>query len=159
MSTTISADTNTTVTVKDLRKIKGLGPTKAQTIKGILDSHESPTDVTIEELASIQGISTRTARQVVQEVLAASRRTEADSDERQEAPKRKKTAKAKARVTAKSTKSKATSNGNGKHVERTAGDVRRFANEAEAFGLTDLATSMREQVCAKLDDETITLNN
>lgn len=136
----MSENEKNTITVKDLRQVKGLGPNKAQVVKDFLDSLDTPTEADESALASLQGISPRMAKEIIQvtkgEAVEASK------------PKRK------SRKTKTKTKAKARSAPSNGHA-KTARDVRVFARLAEDQGFGDVAATLRNAVSAKLDDEKV----
>lgn len=129
-----------TITVEDLRQVKGLGPSKAQAVKDFLDSLANPAEADVSALSDIQGISNRMAKQIIHVTKGESLEDE---------PKTKK-ATTKRRTTKRRT-SRSSSNGHSK----TARDVRVFARLAEEQGFGEVAATLRNAVSAKLDDEKV----
>jgi len=124
------------VTTEDLAKIKGLGATKAQLILTALDEGAP------EDLTEIKGVSERLAAEVGKLVKDPDGYTP-------EPPKpRKKAAK-------KATAKKADTNGLG---NIKAGDIRKFAQQAETLGLSELARSLQIQAAPYLDNETVDIS-
>ena len=145
-----------TVTTEDLRGIKGLGPRKAEIIRQTLESNEA---VTAKDLAEIQGVSDRLAKEVVRLVKGDSAKTTAKAT---------KTTASKA--TAKATRKKATrkkaSNGSkytpgNKFVEQTeaiqltAGFVRKAARQMIEEGRLNEAKQWLSAVMDLMDDENV----
>lgn len=132
---------NATITTEELRKIRGLGPRKVEIVEGIMDE-KGAENVTVEDLASVQGISVPMAKRIVKAI----------STGKAENPKPRKKAAAKKAAT----QARSNGNGNERNRELTARDVRVFANDAERNGFTDLADELRRAAASKLDSETVT---
>lgn len=119
------------VTTEDLRQIKGLGPAKVELIQQTLESLDDPSQVTAKQLAEIQGVSERLAKQVVGLMRG---------DEPKTATRRRR---------------RAASNGGPKPIKLTAGFIRKAARQMLADGDETEARKMLNAVSDLLDDETV----
>lgn len=124
------------VKTDDLRQIKGLGPAKIELIEQTLNAHDDPSQVTATQLAEIQGVSERLAKQVVKVVRGQSPTTQ---------PRRKR---------------RATSNGssNAGTITLTAGFIRKAVRQMMADGDEREARKMLAAVSDLLDDEPVPQN-
>lgn len=138
------------ITTENLaNNIKGLGPQKANMIKNFLDNED---EISVGSLASLQGVSTALARRVVAYIETHTEPVEPETepeddfdwDDEPDEPL--------------SGSVKVSSNGHETTLAtHTAGEVRRFAREAESFGYREVAEELRTTVRALLDNETVTL--
>lgn len=149
------------ITIEDLAKVKGLGATKAEKVLQVIGDAEGAFSAS--DLSTIPGVSERIAKQVVKLTKDPDNYTPEPPTPRQPKPvdeyEVNPTTK---RITKKATAKKATratnGNGNGSHSRSPnikAGDVRRFAQDAEKLGLESLAETLRIKVAAKLDNQTV----
>lgn len=128
-----------TVTTKDLRQIKGLGPTKASLIHRTLSEFDDPEAVTKEDLAKIRGVSHRLAESVLDLVRS--------NGEPVKPPAKKATRK-------RTATRQAPSNGTTKLAFK-AGTLRLVARTLDEGGSADEAARIRSAVADLLDDETV----
>lgn len=142
---------NTTITTEDLRNIKGLGPRKAEIIRQVIADSD---DVTAKQLAEIQGVSDRLAKQVVALVQGKPLPKE---------PTRKKAT----RKTVKKATAKKSSNGSSRYkpgnkfveqaeaIQLTAGFVRKAGKQMIEEGRLNEAKQWLGAVMDLMDDELV----
>lgn len=147
------------ITTEDLTKVKSLGPGKARTVHSVISNADDPAKLATEDFVSISGISQGMAEEIVKVIQdpdayepqpptpRRSRKATATKRATKRAPKR-----AAKRAAKKAPSKTTTSNG---HSEVKAGEIRKFARDAERLGLTDIATDLRGRVSALLDGETV----
>lgn len=143
------------ITTEDLTKVKSLGPGKARTVHSVISNADDPAKLATEDFVSISGISQGMAEEIVKviqdpdayEPQPPTPRRSRKATATKRAPKR-----AAKRAAKKAPSKTTTSNG---HSEVKAGEIRKFARDAERLGLTDIATDLRGRVSALLDSETV----
>lgn len=134
------------VTLEELRQIKGLGPSKAQKIADQLSAFDDPAKATTEDLAMIQGVSERIAKEVLTLVNGGEVTQEAKTPRRTRR-------KSKPRTT--------TGNGKAKWsntpepIKMTAGFVRKAARAAVEEGREEEGRAWAMAVYDLLDNELV----